>query len=80
MMHLLRPILQQILIAFLLSYLAKFGHLFLLWLTKKLIKGLAWAAKRTDLKADDELVAIMQKALEQMPREVAPSSAPSEDK
>jgi hypothetical protein len=76
----LQPLMRQIALSILLSFAGKLGHLFLLWVLKKLLKGLHWAAKHTDITLDDEVLDLMDRALllvEQEP--VGPKSVPSVD-
>lgn len=74
---LLAPFIRQIVIGLLLSYAGKVAHIFLLWLTKKLLLGLKWASKHTHMKLDDELVEILEKALELQAQEPGPSGPPT---
>lgn len=73
---LVSPLLQQAAIVLLMSYVGKVAHLLLLWLIKKMLKGLHWAANHTDIKTDDELVELLEKALELQAAEPAPPIEP----
>lgn len=60
----LLPIFREILFSVLLSYAGKVAHLCLLFTLKKLLGVLHWLAENTPYKGDDELVALLERALD----------------
>lgn len=70
----LLPIFREILFSVLLSYAGKVAHLCLLYILKKLLQGLHWVSINTPYKGDDELVALLEKALDLQEAEPIPDT------